>query len=173
MNVKWAIAIVAFLIALFLIYKTFFNIKLNLEKGKEISVSQLQSNIIEKPLCIIANISRENSDVLNKNVIDCALSYFQTASLALPKKRIDYYGFQDDKCMALIKDQCKTFPCEGRNVDTTVEECIKKIEEAKCYYIVVNKGDPSLSQSYEKGLFVFIDQGTYNENSCKITIKSS
>ncbi|MEM4295331.1 MAG: hypothetical protein QXS91_00800 [Candidatus Anstonellales archaeon] len=165
---KWLIALVMFIIAIFLIYHTLFLNAQNIviDKGKNISIQEMQTNIIKRPLCIVIEKNGINDD----NSINCALSYFQSAMNAFPKKRIDYYGLENNNCIAIIQDKCTSFPCNGRELNATINECIKLISDSGCYSIIVKGGNSSLTQSYENALEVFVDN-TYKEGSCMISIK--
>jgi len=167
MDFKWGLAIFMFIIALYLIYTSFIEIK-DIEKGKAISISEVQQKILEKPLCIVVKKSNTKND---ENVINCALSYFQSAMLSMPKKRIDYYAFENDKCTALVQDKCSSFPCQGREINESKKECLRSILSSNCYVIFVEEGDSSLSQSYENRLDVFVNE-SYKEGQCTIKIKS-
>ncbi len=167
-NYKWFIAFLLLAASLYLIHKTFFLTK-EFNKGKPIIVKDLEYNILTRNLCIVAELNEKDGEKKEK-IMNCALSYFQSAINAFPKKRVDFYVFENDVCEGLIHDNCKVFPCEGRDLKTSKNECYDIITSSDCYSFIVKFGNANETAAYENAIEIFLDE-RYKEDRCVINVK--
>ncbi len=168
-STKWILGIILLAIALgiLLYYSTpQSNTSLEALRGQSIGIADMNSNILNKPLCIV--LENPNNTELAKPVMDCSLEYYQTALRSFPKKVVNFLAFNGDKCEGNLMDNCQSLPCsKGEKIEWDKGKCLNYLKTHDCYIIYVHEGNSSASQSYERLLDVNVDNN-YKEGMCSI-----
>ncbi|RME80149.1 MAG: hypothetical protein D6769_00385 [Methanobacteriota archaeon] len=170
-GIKWIIAGLLLLVAIFLIYSVYAQPNLKeLNKGEPVGSSEMNKELATRNLCIVLDLP--STKPLKQDVMNCGLEYFQTSLSTFPTKRIDFYAIDGASCQAQVSEECTSFPCKGKTIKTSPADCINKIANSGCFVIKVSEGDPLETNTYSNMLEVFLGNSTYKEGSCSIKKKA-